>query len=309
MRYSLKNSFRKLLTYCFVLGIKILIILTLIEFFSRNSRANENLVEYIGAANTTTKAIFIGSSKIQASINPVLLKQQLPQYNFYNLGLSGSSVLYNCHLAERLIPTVPSGSLVFVELSDFRLSPSGYFYHFNTQKDLYEITKKRIALSIGFNELESIFFSFINIRPQLKASMSSDKAFLKEVGFTKWKTTYTGKENTFINSTDVLNTDKSLSTLQNKYLLILNELIAEGKKKNVKIVFILPLNIKGTEKKKELLPIFHAIPVSNKWIYSSNLLRTISFKKYLGDIIHLNETGAKLYSAELAREISRSDQL
>jgi len=301
----LKNSLRKLLTYCLVLGIMILIIFAFIEVISRNSRANENLLEYIGAANTKPKAIFIGSSRIQASIDPVLLKQQLPQYNFYNLGLSGSSILYNCHLAEKLIPTIPSGSLVFVELSDFRLSPSGYFYHFNTHKDLYEITKKRIALSVRFNELESVFFSLIDVRAQLKASLSSSKAFLKEVGFTKWKTTYTGKENTFINSADVNAQGKPLSALQNRYLRILNELIAEGKKSHVKIIFMLPLNIKGAEKKQELLPIFHAIAESNKWTYTSDFIRKMSFKKYQGDIIHLNETGAKLYSTELAREIRK----
>lgn len=304
----MKNSLRKFLVYCFILGILILITLVLIEVISRNSKANENLSAYIEASNATPKAIFIGSSRIQASIDPILLKQQLPQYNFYNLGLSGSSILYNCRLAEKVISKIPSGSLVFVELSDFRLSPSGYFYYFNTHKDLYGITKKRLTLGIDFNELESVFFSLINIRAQLKASQSSSKAFLREVGFIKWKTTYTGREDTFINSKDVINTNKPLSTLQNTYLSILNELIADGKKRNVKIVFILPLNIKGVEKKQELLPIFHAIEKSNKWIYPAGFIRSISFKKYQGDIIHLNEAGAKLYSAELAREISRLNQ-
>ncbi len=302
MKSSLNVSLGKLLAYCLILGLLLLVMLGFSKVMSAFSNANANLAEYIEADNHQPKTLFIGSSRMQTSIDTDLLKSEIPQFNFYNLGLSGSSILYNCSLAEKTLPWLAPGSRVFIELSDYRALPPGYFYVFNTHNDLWGILKNRLAIGADLNEFQSIFFSLINVKGELLANVNSKRKRTEELGFARWKTTYTGTQNTFVDSADMQQVAMPLVIWQSRYLALLNELIQKGQQKNVQIVFVLPLNIRAVKDKKELMPIYHAIPEANKWIYTSDFLSSISNNTYLGDFIHLNEKGAKLYTEELIRK-------
>jgi len=306
MIQPIKSSFYKLLGYTFIVCIIYLAFIVLAQTFSKNSDTHKNLVKYINAEDKKQKIVFVGSSRVKAGFDPALLKRQLPEFNFYNIGLGGSSILYNYKLTEKLMSILPAKSIIFFELSDLAILPPSHYLYFNTYTDLYNLMKMQVDLSFKFNDIEKVFFSFVNVRSQLKASVYAEHAILKEIGFIKKAAAYADKPSGFININDINQSQGSLTELQQKIYAMLTDLMERAKKQDIKIVYYVALNIPKISEKKQILPVFSALPTSNKWVYSADFLKQITKGEYMYDPGHLNESGATLNSLEVAKEIKRN---
>lgn len=303
MIQPIKRSFYKLLGYTFIVGIIYLAFIALAQTFSKNSDTQKNLLKYINAEDKMPKVVFVGSSRVQAGFNPSLLKKHLPELNFYNMGLLRSSILYNYELTEKLISVLPAKSAVFVELSDLAISPPNHYLYFSTYADLYNLMKKQVDLSFKFNDIEKVFFAFVNVRSQFKASVYNEHLILKEVGFAKKTTAYSDNPKGFISINDINQLQLPLTEVQKKLYLMLIDLMERAKKHDIKIVYYVALNIPKISEKKQVLPIFSALPPSNKWVYSADFLQQITKGKYMYDPGHLNEKGANINSLEVVKKI------
>jgi len=293
------------LGFTFIVSVMYILFIALAQTISKNSDINKNLLKYINADDKKQKVVFVGSSRVQAGFDPTLLKRQLPEFNFYNMGLSGSSVLYNYELTEKLIPVLPAKSTVFFELSDLTILPPNHYLYFSNYTDLYNLMKKQVDLSFKFNDIEKVFFSFVNVRSQFKASVYTEQVILKEIGFVKKAVAYSDKPKGFISINDINQPQVPLTELQQKMYVMLLDLMERAKKQNIKIVYYIALNMPKTTERKQILSIFSELPASNKWVYSADFLTKITNGKYLYDPGHLNENGASVNSMEVAREIMR----
>ena len=305
MEHSLRQSLYKFIRYTFIVGAVLVSYIVLIEVSPVNSIAKSILFKYIEIDDKTPKVLFIGSSRVECSINPGLLKKHLPEYNFYNLGLPNSSILYNYQLAEKLIPIIPSGSIIFIELSDLSMIQPGNFFYFCSYRDLYSLTKKKLSLNFELNDIEKIFFSFFNIRSHVKLLAYPQKSILRELGFLKRDGFFVGNNGAFINAKDLNQSKGSLTAIQENYLAMLDSLVKKGHGRDIKIVFIPSLTIRKASERNQVLPIFNAIQRSDKWTYSTAFLEKITNTKYLYDLNHLNKSGAELYTLELVNEIKK----
>lgn len=305
MGHSLKSSLYKFLGYCLALSALLVSYIVVIEMSPISTIAENNLFKYTRIDNKAPKVLFIGSSRVQCSVNPGILKAQLPEYDFYNLGMANSSVLYNCQLAHKLIPSLPQKSIIFIELSDLSILPPANFFYFNSYADLYNLTKQKFSLNFELNDIEKIGMSMVDIRAHIKLATYPQASLFKEVGFLKRNGLFKGNTGAFVNEQEINQSGDALTPSQKNCLSILGNLVENARKRQIKIVFMPSLTIRKASERKYVLPIFNKIRPSDKWTYSDNFLGKIADTKYLYDLNHLNEQGAELYSLEVVNEIKR----
>lgn len=86
--------------------------------FSNHSNISE-IKQSLSKLDTSTKSIFfLGSSRIQRSVNTKLVQDSLPIWQVYNLGLVGNTLAQNLYLAQ-YIYSLPGNKVVFIELSSY----------------------------------------------------------------------------------------------------------------------------------------------------------------------------------------------
>src|SRR5688500_5432377 len=73
-----------------------------------------------GKKNNTFSVYFIGCSRVQRSIDPVIIQRYFNHEHVYNLGISGSTFLSNCILSDAIIRK-EGPKIIFIEL--LTLSP------------------------------------------------------------------------------------------------------------------------------------------------------------------------------------------
>lgn len=282
----------------------ILLIAALIVKTRPSSDPFQNLLKYTQSHNKTSpKIFFVGSSRMRTGVATDQLEKMDPVRQFYNLGNTRSSILYNCRIAEKLIEVSPKNSLIYIELSDLLITPPNQHQYFYSFGESLEILKKHFTLRFSFAELNELILQFFNFRLEIKNHFSNEETILNEIEYQADDLNFHGGTSSIITQDDLTATSNDLTIFQQKYLVILRELINRGKQKHIKVKFILPVTIDKASERSQTLPIYKNIPATNKWIYSENFLKKIHSDFFLRDLNHLNARGAYLHTLELYKDI------
>ncbi|WP_109300416.1 hypothetical protein [Aquimarina sp. AU474] len=248
---------------------------------------------------------FIGSSRVQKSINPAILREKFHNQNIYNLGISGSTFLSNSILTDFLIQN-HTPKVIFVELSPIIQELSTGLIQFADEaeldifKSIHELNKKENVLKktrIGINTLNSYVFAKNPLKKDIKRILGvhHQKRNKKIVGFVPLDQNNFESTTPFItfneiNSLSIKN--KDLSSYHN----YINYLLELSSKHNTKLIFFLPITYKNNKEKNIVIPLYNSLPDSIKIKYSKKFIKNITNTKYLYDNNHLNNKGAEKYT-------------
>lgn len=307
----MKKSTLKFLFYIFCV-VLISVSLKMIALYRiKNDITFKAFTNYYKVDNGTQNCYFIGSSRIRRSINPKILKDELPDVNFYNWGGSGFAFNNNLIMVEKLSQS-QNNNIMFVEMSRVKFFRSiQYLYMYTFDDVCFEL--KMYFNNAPFSTIEDQ----INILNDIKSfiltifSISKDvnlvidpKSFKKSYGFIADTAVFHGSEYYYLRSVDLLEKSKSAG-LKNSYKELIINTIKDVEGKNGRIVFLLPLQFTDSNEKELLLTIFNSIPDQNKLKYSRSFLNKIMNSEYLLDATHLNSKGAELYTHELLGEVKK----
>ncbi|WP_438422584.1 hypothetical protein [Aquimarina macrocephali] len=295
---------KKSITKLFILGA---IVLFIILLFKKNSLdIDDDCFASIAndiANNKETSYYFIGSSRVQNSINPEILEEHFGNKNVSNIGISGSTFLSNCILADFLLKEKTS-KVLFIELSPIKQELPNGFIEFSKEANIDiletidELTKNesfRKRLLFKLHILNYLYSKKISVKKDVKRILSQNDNKEREIGFISLNKNNFNSISPFItyeeiNSPSIKN--KNLTTYQN----YINYLLELSSKKNSKIIFFLPLTYKNEKEKNIVIPLYHSLSDSLKIKYSKRFLNSIVNSKYLSDENHLNSLGAEKYT-------------
>ncbi|MEW7291363.1 hypothetical protein [Aquimarina sp. 2304DJ70-9] len=250
---------------------------------------------------------FIGSSRVQKSVNPKILRDHFNNSNIHNTAISSSTFLSNCILADYLIRTQGS-NVLFIELSPIIPElPKGLIKfsneaNINITETIKALTKKenlRQKTIINLNALNSYFFLKTPLKESMKRILNhnndSEKSSTKLMGFISLKGNNFYSTTPFITYKEINYSSKKNKNLKSyhnyiNYLLELSELY------DSKIVFFLPVTYLKEKEKDIVIPLYNSLPDSVKIRYSKGFIESITNANYLLDGNHFNNKGATKYT-------------
>lgn len=275
-----------------------------------NSKINtaDELKKQIDFENKSSKIYFIGTSRVQRSVNTSQLQKALQMKGVYNLGLSSSSFLFNYLLAKKLIEISPPKSTIFIELCGSQPTPPVSYEYFFSETDCINLLKLYFTLNGNIEKIDVIIFHFLSLKKSIKTLFESNLSLKSEIGYISDSRIFKGSNKAVITLQEVVNVNTQLNAVQHKYLGIIEELINEGKRKDINIVFFVPTTFKNKKEETFALPIFNKILPENRWFYTPLFLSEIKKTSYLSNENHLNKYGAKIYTEELIKKIKTMDK-
>lgn len=252
---------------------------------------------------------FTGTSRMKCAINDSLLNKSLSNYQFFNAGLGYGTFISNAVLANKLMNSVDS-PVIFIELS---VANGRMPYTFSLVSEpvntisaispLLQKARLEDIYHIYGPFAENYFTDYINLKPYLK--LYADKYELSDFfGQLKKYGSLQYYPQSFLTEEDMKDSQLKQTMVPASYLTIIQQLLTKAEQTGSQIIFSLPVCISNSEEKKRLLAIYSIIPERNKLLYSSSFLKSINNPAYLADEIHLNVTGADIYTNYIKEVIS-----
>ena len=252
---------------------------------------------------------FIGSSRVQKSINAQEVNKVFKNRNIVNLGITASTFISNCLLAESIMKK--NSGVFFIELSPtiFKLSEGLVLFSKEMEIDLLkganQLFHKEKTYSRYVHMLKiygSYLFIKYSYQRKIRSLFRTNEMIL--VGFDpNDKTQKTHSISSFLTYNELVdakNKQVKLDSYKN-YINYLTDLSVQHKSK---IVFFLPLTYKSVGERNIVIPLYQSLPDSLKVVYSEKFLNEITNTDYLNDINHLNTKGAKVYSQWLGEYLN-----
>lgn len=252
-----------------------------------------------------TTFYFIGSSRVQRSISPAILKSTLPNFNFVNLGIGGNSFLYSCQIASQLLQDSSEKKIVFIELSGLSIRPSDAYYFLMSQHDVWNVIRQHLSVECRLSDLSGFLFYMFSIRSDLKKIIYPDLNLYSnpEIGYLPDTKESKASIDGVLNA-DSFTTQTEISPrLLDAYLDNISKLHKMANRSGSHVIFILPLTIVTASEFNIDMSVFRKLPNHSKWSYSAELMDSMRNSKYLFDDLHLNEAGSVVYSHELSKFI------
>ncbi|MBS7562912.1 hypothetical protein KHS38_00730 [Mucilaginibacter sp. Bleaf8] len=259
---------------------------------------------------TDTSYYFIGSSRVQTSIDPEVLKQTLGNKHIYNAGISGGTLLSNCIIARRLMQN-KSPKVLFIELTPMLPEVPDYLLKhqddlnleiFGTANQLLShlnfLSKCRLLLQLANKYVTSKLFIVDEVRNLMRINVEKTEGHF---GFQPISENKYHSVTPFLKFQDFNNYNDKGSVA--RYQQYINELLKLGHQSNSKIVFFLPVTFRSEDEKETTIPIYKSLPDSTKLQMPEVLLKSMENASYLADNNHLNLAGAKVYSHLLAVQL------
>ncbi|CAM4196792.1 hypothetical protein EWU23_04935 [Cytophagaceae bacterium 50C-KIRBA] len=311
MRLALKLLFWLILLSAFV---------TAVDWHEKVSGTNkwEDLKSQLAAQKDTSNSMFfLGSSRIQRSVNPQVLAQALPNWRMYNLGLIGNSLAQNLFIAEYL-KTLPGNKVVFIELTSFIPNFPDSFKQAGEQLKIPHFPSAYFSF-VGKEEHQNKDITYLeNMEVQFWERLIQCQNLLKSVIY---QNDFNGYEEIGFSSTnrhDVFSTNSFLTTEDLHYLAhgpvdkIMHDRVNQALKKQVpqafKIVFLLPVTSPEKLDFKRKIPTFNKIAGDSKWVYDEQFLREMANSANLENRNHMNSRGAYIYSQGLIKYIKANEK-
>ena len=293
-----KKTFLKLLIFIGAISLFILIFnYVLMDNYYKSYIDNIN---NINVKIKNSKYYFVGSSRVQSSINPENVEKIFTKGKIANLGMSSSLFISNCILTSSIINS--NKGVYFIELSPDFIEFSKGLILFTEERsitllkeldDLFQNENRYNAILYKLKLLKKYYSNQFSIQGKLKHLFIESKDTI--VGYKVHKKI--SKINTvssFLTYDEIYNNKTELRSISyNNYI---NYLMKLGKKHDSKIIFFLPVTSKTPEEKKIIISVFNSLHDSLKISFSKEFLKKISKSDYLYDRNHLNSEGARVYS-------------
>jgi hypothetical protein len=248
---------------------------------------------------------FVGTSRVQRSISPAVLKNELPGDNFVNLGISNSSFLYSCKAASNLLKQRSGKKVIFIELTGLSLAPSDSYYFLLTPGDVWKVIRQHLSIQCTQEDVSGLLFFMFSIHSDLKKVVYSrlDLYGQPEIGFVEGMHDYAGSLHAMLTPESFTMKTTVSPSLLDAYREAIKQLRKEAAEAGSEIQFMLPLTINKTSELHIDMAVFAQLPENMKWSYSGEFLKTMNNRQYLSDKIHLSAEGAIHYSHELSKFI------
>lgn len=260
-----------------------------------------------GRSITDTTFYFIGSSRVQRSISPNILKTRFPNYTFINLGVTNNSFLYNCQLASRLLQESKETKIIFIELAALTICPSDSYYFLLSQHDVWSVIRQHLSIQHTPADIQSLLFYMFSLHSDIKKIIYPELNLYgnPELGYQAGNREFKGSVTNIITPESFAIKTKISPSLLNAYLENINRLDSIAARNHAQIIFIFPLTISKTSELNIDVSVFAKLPESSKWSYPVEFMTAMRNEKYLFDDFHLNEAGANQYSYELSKFIKK----
>jgi hypothetical protein len=259
-------------------------------------------------SSADTSLYFVGSSRVQKSIDPKLLQDHFRNFQVINLGISGGNFLSNCVMAEIVLKR-PGNKVVFIELapildelpdgiyrvasqSDF--SPSGSARAFATDRSYADQSRQMLAI------LNSELYKSVTIREEVFDILGLDvgKSNSSWIGFDPYDKNECDHARSFLTWQEIHEQTVPPVDLL-KYAAMISRLEGLAKMNDSWIVFFLPITVREPVEKGIILPLYRTLPDPMKIEFTPGFLNALSQPVFLGDENHLNRRGAEVYSTML----------
>ncbi|WP_152537390.1 hypothetical protein [Aquimarina pacifica] len=303
-----RKSIIKLSIFGLILLITTISIRQIISVSTTNNNLSsfDEIINVLSNPTQDTTYYFIGSSRVQRSINPEIIKKYFKGIDFQNLGISGSTFLGNCILSEHLLKK-ESPKVLFIELSPIKPKLSQHFIHFSTKANLnifesintFNSTNSQEQLLFNLNILNDYLFSRVSLKHDGRDLMQLNKSKKKStIGFISTDENSHNSILPFLKYED-LETTKYKNENIDIYLKYMSYLEALSKQTNSRVIFFLPVTYKKEKEKNLLIPIYNKLPNHLKLKYSEDFFQEITNSSYLLDKNHFNSKGAEKYTSLL----------
>lgn len=238
---------------------------------------------------------------MKCAINDSLLNKSFRQFRFFNTGLGYGTFISNAVLANKLMSSVDS-AVIFIELS---IANGRMPYTFSLVSDpantvsamwpLVKTTTLEDLYHIYGPFAENYFIDYINPKPYLKLSSGTYK-LTDFFGQMKKYESLQYHPGSFLTAEDFKPVEAGQTDIPASYHTMLQQVLTKAEQTNSQVIFLLPISISNPEEKKRLLDIYRIIPDKNKLHYDTSFLKAINNPLYLADEMHLNVTGAELFT-------------
>ncbi|MBT1705391.1 hypothetical protein [Chryseosolibacter indicus] len=259
-----------------------------------------------------TSFFFIGSSRVQKGIDPLIITNGYDNVKVFNWGITSGTFLNNCIVADFAIKQ-PGQKVVFIELAPLvDVLPDGLFnFATHTRLDLFG-SVLTLTANQSFSEqsmlmlkiINDYFYKCITVRNEVKhiightAGVKVNDDYEKWIGFSPSNRNGHYTTRSFLTSQEINNCRLNSINLV-KYQVMISYLEGLAKSNNSRVVFFLPITSMKQAEKNIVIPLYHTLPDSMKLEYSSQFLQQMADAEYLLDINHLNRKGATTYSTLL----------
>jgi hypothetical protein len=290
----------KLLVFFLIIGSFVFVLKKIARTNSVYDQADK--LTTLSAADTSF--FFIGSSRVQKSIDPEIIRNHYGNFQIFNVGISGGSFLSSCVVADFMIRR-QGHKVLFIELAPLLDELPDGLFTLSSQTGL-SASRPVIALteSQSFSEQSMLIMKIVNdqlyksitvgneVRNVIRYKINHDDD--KLVGFNPYDKNDCRTVNSFL-TWDEINTRPVHSIDLTKYNAMINYLEDLAETNDAQIVFFLPITSKGQET-SIIIPLYRALPDSIKLKFPTSFLKQMEKAEYLGDESHLNRRGASAYS-------------
>lgn len=261
-----------------------------------------------------TSYYFLGSSRVQRMINPQILQEHFNNKNIYNTGISSSTFLSNCILADYLIRN-QTPKVLFIELSPITPElPNGLIKFSNEVnldiiKSINSLNKHqniRQKILLNLNSLNSYFFFKTSLKEYIKniLDQNSKESKIRLMGYISLNENNFYSTSPFITYKEINRSSRKNKNISS-YQQYINHLLKLGNQYNSKIIFFLPVTYKKEKEKDIVIPLYNSLPDSIKIEYSKDFFESITHSKYLLNSNHFNSLGSEQYTKLLCPLIER----
>lgn len=279
--------------------------------------SEKEVINTLKSLNWGTQYIFfIGSSRVQRSVNSKIIQDSITNFQILNLGLSGSTLAQNLFLVNYL-QKLPGRKVFFIELSPFqnnipksfinaarllRISdfPQSYFAYIGKN----QLAQKPISKIIEDVEIE-FWDKLLNLQNFLKMKiLKSNYSAYKAIGYSPTSKSMIGSQYLMFNSKYYHNYSaghKDTVMMNRIRQILLNQ-------RNDKIIFFIPTTFSNENEISVELPVFYSLPINSKWEYDNQLLREIDNPANLENKNHMNSRGAYIYSQGIIKYIKANEK-
>lgn len=251
---------------------------------------------------------FVGSSRTSTMFNDSMMNALLPEVNFVNAGIPGSTFLFNKLLVEKIFEQ-PGNKTVFVELSVVNARQPNFAEILFTGTDmvkanapLWKNFSVNRLLFIAGPACEKYLLKQFMVNSELIA-IAKPSAFGPLWGFNPPKTVTKKRSPWGVYSRQEV---KPFEPAGSFLFQLVKEMIDSSAKKNTSIIFYLPPAMKTKQELALLSEVYEQIPVGNKLLYTNSFIGEIQKPKYFSDLTHLNDTGAVLFTKYTLQEALRN---
>jgi hypothetical protein len=251
-----------------------------------------------------TSFFFVGSSRVQRSIDPKIINAHYDGFRTVNLGISSGNFLSSCVMANFILRQ-RGHKVVFIELAPlldelpdglFKVSSETGLSPFRSVLDLtgnHSFSERSMLIVNIINhhlynsitvreEVREIFGYKMDDSDQLIGFQSSDKNDAHDISsFLTWQE---------------INTNRSNAIDLTKYKTMIGHLENLAKSNNSRIVFFLPVTYNKQIEKSIAISLYQVLPYTMKLEFSAHFLEQMARKEFLMDGNHLNAQGATAYS-------------